>query len=887
VKNFPYSSGVVAAIEPGRKLGPYEIVAPLAAGGMGKLFKARDTRLDRTVAVKVLPEALVENPDVRERFQREARAISKVSHPRICALYDVGVEDGIDYLILEYIEGETLEQRLSRGPLPRELALEYGAQMAEGLDAAHRAGIAHRDLKPSNVMLTKAGVKVLDFGLAKRIDGALGSESADAPTEARDLTREHAIVGTLQYMAPEQLERKPVDARADLFALGAILCEMLTAEKAFRGESGASLIASILQSPPPALPDQPAALVRTIERCLAKDPGDRWQTAKDLGEELRWIAAVQEKSKPPTTRRPLWIAGALAGALAAGALVGMTWRREMQPAGLAARLSVTLPTGTVTPAGGVPFAISPDGRRLVFATAFGDRLQVRDIDNFQVRPLMGTELGRSPFFSPDGEWVAFLLIRGQMLKKVSLAGGVPQTICRVEGEPSGAWGPDGTIVFDSSSSGLFRVSSDGGEPEPLTTPDRARGEVSHRWPQFLPDGRVLFTAIAGEERHTAVVSLRTKETTILLEGVGGARYVPTGHLVYAQSGEIFALPFDLDEGADPGSPVRLESGISTSEVRGPLFAVSEAGFLAYVPGGADLGINEMVWVDRSGRATPLSEDEARYEYPQISPDGKRIAVALHSEAGNHDVWIFDVERRTRTRLTFEGDNSIPFWTADGTAVTFESSRADLLPRRILRQLVDGSGAPEALAFVLPGMNLGVWSPDGESFAFHSTGTGTGDDIWLARGEDEPRPVLHSSFNEMSPRFSPDGRFLAYVSDESGRNEIYVRPFPALDAKHLVSNGGGIGPVWSRDGREIFYRNEDGNRMMAASVETEGGFHPGTPQLLFEGSYERRYPGHPGFDVTADGRFVMVRSRRDTTEPNEIRIVLDWFEELRRRAPPDR
>ena len=877
-------------LEPRARLGPYEILLPLAEGGMGKLFKARDTRLDRTVAVKVLPAPLVENAEARERFQREARAVSKVSHPRICALYDVGSEEGIDFLVLEYIEGDTLAERLSRGPLPLALALEYGAQLAEGLDAAHRAGIVHRDLKPSNVMVTKAGVKILDFGLAKGLNGSLEKDSAESPTEQRDLTREHAVIGTLQYMAPEQLEGKAVDARTDLFALGAILYEMLSGEKAFRGESAASLIACILKNPPPSLPGRPRSLTRTLERCLAKDPGERWQTAKDLGEELRWLGVGQEESQPPSSRgRRLWIAPALASALAAAVLLGSVLRMESPSPGTATRLAVTIPVGRLNPDGSVPFALSPDGKLLVFVISLNEALQMRALDSFESSSIPETEFARNPFFSPDGKWVGYFRFREQTLYKVSLSGGTPQAICRVVGNPTGTWGPDESIVFDSPESGLYRVSSNGGEPEPLTKPNGARREINHRWPQILPDGRVLFTIFTEEEAQSAVVSPRTGETRILAEGVAGARYVPTGHLVYVRTGELFALTFDPKRGKTGGSPIRLEGGISHA-VAGPAgdggarFAISEAGVLAYAPGGVHLGLNELVWVDRAGRATPVSEDDARYEYPHLSSDGKHIAVSLHSETGNHDVWIFDVERRTRTRLTFEGNNSLPFWTPDGSAVSFESTRGGR--NRIYRQSADGGGAAEPLPIEVPGMNLGAWSPDGASFAFHAIGAGTGDDIWIVREGEEPRPILASPFTELAPRFSPDGQFLAYSSNESGEAEIYVRPVPAFDAKYLVSRGGGLGPVWSRDGGEIFYRNFEGNQQMAVSVETENGFRVGTPVLLFEGSYDRRYPGHPGYDVAADGRFLMVRPRKGAEEPNEIRVVLNWFAELRRLAPPE-
>ena len=637
-KGFLDYTPVVDSMElaPGTELGHYKLVRLIGAGGMGQVYEATDTRLDRTVAVKVLPSHVAGNPQARERFEREARTISQLNHPHICTLYDVGQENGVDFLVMEHIEGETLAERLAKGALRLDQALQYGIEIADALDKAHRHGVVHRDLKPGNVMLTKSGAKLLDFGLAKLIPDP-SKLDLDAAT-ATKMTREGAIVGTLQYMAPEQVEGEKVDARTDIFAFGSVLYEMVTGRRAFEGKSQASLLAAILDSQPPTIsnlrPVIPPTLDRVVAKCLAKDPEDRWHSAHDLRDELTWIA---EGGSLPTgiSERAFWrraIPLALATLAVAGTLIGVAvWNFKPSPPPPApARFVVTTP-----PEGSLQLtdahqdvAFSPDGTRIVYLTSTGGNegrhLYVRDLDQFVATPLLGSERARSPFFSPDGEWVGFQVSAGSdndNLKKVSVLGGGSVTICQWNSALQGvSWGPDDTIVFSTfASKGLLRVAAAGGEPDELTTVDAERGEMDHAWPEFLPGGdAILFNILTPESNRIAVLSLENGDQNVVIENGSNPHYVPTGHVVYGVDETLWAVPFDLDRLAVTGDPVPVLEGVFTKSGGAVNFSSSRNGRLVYVTGSASLTPEHaLVSVDRQGLSRNLIEAPGGYSLPRF------------------------------------------------------------------------------------------------------------------------------------------------------------------------------------------------------------------------------------------------------------------------------
>jgi len=884
----------------GTRFGPYEIVEPIGAGGMGEVYKGRDTRLDRTIAIKILPELHAAEPQFRERFEREARALSQLTHPHICTLHDVGEHGGTPFLVMEFLVGETLAARLERGPLALSEALTTAIEIAEALDVAHRAGIVHRDLKPGNVILTKKGAKLLDFGLAKLRASGHGPVAGvtAAVTGTAPLTGQGSILGTLQYMSPEQLEGKDADARSDVFAFGAIVYEMVTGKRAFEAASQASLIAAILKDTPPPMTTKtvaPPALDRIVRTCLAKDPDERWQSAGDLKRELQWIAASPAESIAATAPaaapssvgvRLGWGAiGLIVGSAAAGFLV---WRLA-RPAPVApapvTRLSIALPADApIDVSHNRPsIALSADGSRLAYVATRNDttQLYIRALDQTEARTVPGTEGASNPFFSPDGQWLGFLA--ENQLKKVSLNGGSPVTICSSGDDAGPTWGPDDVITFVDNS-GLMQVSASGGTPRSLTKIDAQRKETEHIWPSVLPGGEALiFNVWTGESfDDTPIVlqSLKTGERHDL--GLKGtfARYAPTGHLIYARAGSIFAAPFDLQRLAVTGAAVPIVEGVLTHVPSGAAqFAFADNGVLVYL-GTRGPVERAMVWVDRRGGVQPLSMPAQPVVYPRISPDDQRIVFA-NGGAGGVDLWVHQIARDTPTRLTFDHLNIRPIWSADGTEITFTSSRAG--PLNIHSVPADGSAAPRRILESAYTQFPNSWSPDGRYLGFTEIHPETNWDLWvLARGDRTPQPFLKTPFSEGWMEFSPNGRWVAYTSNESGRWEVYVRPFPGPGGKVQISSEGGTEAVWSRNGRELFYRNRA--RMMAVAVSMEPTFSAAKPRLLFEGRYEMGVvSGMINYDVSRDGeRFLMLKSSGAAEPP--LDVVLNWFSELSRRAP---
>jgi len=883
------------ALEAGTKLGLYEILEPIGAGGMGEVYRARDTKLGREVAIKVLPEAFAQNEERLARFEREARLLASLNHPNIATLYGFEQSDGIQFLVMELADGETLTERLRRGPLPVEDALPIFKQIAEALEAAHEKGIIHRDLKPANVKVTPRGrVKLLDFGLAKAYsDDASPSELTESPTVTRG-TAAGIILGTAAYMSPEQARGKEIDKRTDIWAFGCCLYEALTGKAAFLADTVSDTIVKILTREPPwdGLPaSTPQRVRRLIRRCLAKDPVNRFRDIADVRFEMEDEVLDSAAGLPEgeaRTRRGPWIAAVLA-ALAFGFVLTRAFDRAPSEVP-AAHLSVVLaPDQQVTSRSGLasPLAVSPDGKKIVFSGQIsgGQQLFLRALGDLEPRPLPGTEEAEFPFFSPDGEWIGFLAT--ERLRKLSLSGGAPITIARLEMRGA-TWADEDTIILGSLDTGLWRVAADGGQPEPITKLDREQGEFNHRWPQVLPDGKaVLFVIATREENLIALLDLETKEKRVLLRaGLDAAvpHYLRTGHIVFARSGELLAVPFDPSRREVRGSPTPVISGIYTSSRGIPYYAVSPVGVLCYAPGAVADELRTLVWVDRDGNETPIVQGQI-YEVPRLSPDGQRVAATVHSDTGSHDIWIFDVDRGTRTRVTTGGNNIQPFWTPDGERLTFVSSRTG--PMDLYWTPSDGTGEGEPL-FAKDGSQFsGSWSPDGQSLVFEELHPETGFDLWQLSldGDRTARPFLTTPSDETGADVSPDGRWLAYVSDESGRDEIYVQRYPGLGDKIPISNDGGFTPQWSRDGRALFYRN--GDQMLVVDVAYEGDrVVPSKPRLLFRKRFD---PGpsrdRANYDVAPVGeRFLMVQSEELGASPSQLNIVLNWFEELNRLVP---
>ncbi len=880
----------------GRTLAHYEVTELLGKGGMGEVYRAHDTRLGRDVAIKVLPENIAANSEVQSRFRREAQTISSLNHPNICVLHDVGEDGDTRFLVMELVEGVTLHERLRSGPLPMQDALTYGAQIADALDRAHRAGVIHRDLKPGNVMITRAGAKLMDFGLARVTAPGSGSDDltmAASPTVAHPLTQEGSIVGTFQYMAPEQIEGREVDARGDLWALGCVLYEMATGERAFAGATQANLIGSILHMHPEPVAQRiglaPPEFDRLVNACLAKDPDDRLQSAHDVKLQLSWlrdglsgssttVPAIETHGGARSwSRRVVAFALPVVAAVLGAAAMWTATSRPDDTTADAAPVRYRLGGWNLRPS--MTPVISPDGRSVVFAVRSGlsGSLYIRDLDSFEAREIAGTTEGYAPFFSPDGRWIGF--VTQDAVYKVPVAGGMAQLIASVANVNSADWGPNGWIYLGPGGGGesgdvaMYRVRADGGPVEVFGRLAEGDDETGVWLPEALPDGRTALITVIGGGRERVVAFRDDGTRHEVLDGVFLARYVEPGHLVVqdraSQGAAVF--PFDAEEARVTGGAV-----VVTEQVDGSFcFDVSPTGLLVYVPAPVEGEGRYLTWVDRDGSRSIASDLKGSWAQPRVSPDGRRVLA--RRTGSSCELWMLDLDRGSFARIVQEDDTHDPMWVPDGRSILFDRMEAG----EIVTMEVSGSRRTRVVA---SGANRGrpeSWSPGVDLLAFTVTGHAGKSDVWVRpmNGDGEPEPFAATPDSETEPEISPDGRWIAYVSDQTGVPEVYVRSLPDDGSVWQASAGGGANPLWSRDGTELFFVRLDDAALVSVAVRDDDGLELGVPQKLFEGLLSTSRAGD--FDVASDGRFITVAGESDDTNRLEIRVLGNWQAEVNR------
>jgi len=868
-------------ISPGTRLGPYEIVSLLGVGGMGEVFKARDTRLDRTVALKVLPAAYVADNERRLRFEREARAISSLNHPHICALYDIGNQDSVPFLVMEHLEGETLEDRLRRGPLPLEEALRQAVEIAGALDQAHRHGVIHRDLKPANVMLTRNGVKLLDFGLSKVLEPA-AADATSLPTVSQALTVQGTIMGTFQYMAPEQLEGTDADARSDIFAFGVVMYEMVTAKKAFEARSQAGLISAIMTAEPQALstlrPMVPPVLEHLVKTCLAKDPQARWQTAHDVLLQLTWITETTPQMsahKPVVARRKHRerLAWASAAALLL-ALAAISWIHFSQTRASTrlTRFVIPQPENLIYAPGSPPI-VSPDGRTIAMIgqNAAGQRaIWLRPLGSLEANPVAGTEgVASSAFWSPDSRYLGFFA-DGKLLK-IDVSEPSPVLLASAVRGLGGTWNRAGLIVFGGSTAGfpgLRSVSDSGGEVKVVLSADKTRQESILVWPSFLPDGRhFLYDSISTDTAKSGIRigSIDSDQTLPLVSGTGPAFYVSDGYVLFTRQNTAFALPFDAGKLRGTGDPIPVTGGVGLwSGPPGSTLTVSQAGVLAYRSTSA--ADTQLTAYDQSGKRLGDVSSPGPYRQAALSPDGKRVVLERLNRATNSwDLWLLDLTSRIESPLTFDpADDTDPVWSPDGKQIAFASLRQGHLD--IYRKVI-GTAKDELVYADVDRKVPEWWLNDGT--ILYTTSNGKDYHLIAAEGERKPKQVFHADFSTDEPCVSPDGRWIAFSSLESGRAEVYIAAFPGFTDKRQVSNSGGVQPRWRGDGKQLYYLSL-GATMMALDVSTESA----VPRQLFEKRGRVDSFFYDLYGVTADGqRFLVLDTMKEFQAPTTV--ILDW------------
>ena len=902
------------SLPPGVRLGPYEVLRRIGAGGMGEVYRARDPRLDRTVAIKLLSEEFAADPDRRARFEREARAIASLNHPHICALHDVGAcpdprsGNPLLFLVMEYIDGQTLAERLSSGPLPASEVVRYAAELADALAHAHRRGIVHRDLKPGNVMLTQAGTKLLDFGLSK-LQPSVGLPALSTVTPGNEpLTSAGTMLGTYPYMAPEQLAGQEADARSDIFALGAIIHEMATGRRAFDGTTAATVIGAVLHADPPPVstlqPQTPAGLDRIVARSLAKDPENRWQSAQDLALDLRWIieqpAAPATESRPRYARTPVLIGSALLLVSLIAAAAWMMSRRPAPAEDLSVRLTFSPPEDATLAdlATAGPVTISPDGRRVAFIARGRDNkrlLWIRELESTDARPLPGTDDAAYPFWSPDSRLIAFFA--SEDLKKISADGGPPQTICPATQPRGGTWNEDGVIVFSGNAGNqLYRVSDNGGSAVALPWRDANNEKL---WPSFLPDGRHLVYFARPAKPGVYLGSLDSPDTSLVAAAFGGVAYVP-GYLLLLQSGSaggasqtsrLIARPFDAESLQFTGEAVPIADQVEYRTLWGRGgFSASNNGILVTA---RDTVRAEMAWFDRRGQrleTVRVLPPSAISRWPDLSPDDTMLATTdVDPVVQTTDIHVFDLARGKGARLTSNPAlDSKPRWSPDGKYVAFDSAR-DNLPPNLFRMSATGIGREERLLTSRLIQHVNDWSHDGHDLVFAMLDPKTQWDLWLlpVKGDAPattrtPASLLHGPFNEYNAQVSPDGHWMAYQSDESGVWEIYLREIdaPAGSASRQISSGGAVWPVWRRDGGELFYIANDGS-LMTVAIKLGREVEAGAPQMLFKTSVAELWNPIRNYAAARDGQRFLINARIEGTGQDPITVTLNWPASLKR------
>jgi Tol biopolymer transport system component/predicted Ser/Thr protein kinase len=891
-------------LSPGARLGAYEVLSLLATGGMGEVYKAKDTRLNRMVAIKVLTPQLASDPQFRERFDREARTISQLDHPHICALYDVGDDQGTAFLVMQYLEGETLADRIARGALPFGDAVKIATEIADALDKAHRAGIVHRDLKPGNIFLTKTGARLLDFGLAKPGGAApVGLIASALPTAQvpgggdHPLTVRGTILGTYQYMAPEQIEGDEADARTDIFAFGAVVYEMLTGQRAFKGKSQASLIGAILKDEPPPIPGLqplvPTSLDHIVRTCLAKNPDDRWQTAHDVLLQLKWVSAAPAQPASSSTAatpvvvpgraRTAWAAAIVVGVL--GLVAGLAWGRfRATPPSVAPEVRFEMPVTLGTTIADDPgLAVSPDGRRIVFVALVGGQPQLllRSLNETTAVPLPGTVGASYPFWSPDSRSIGFFTNQ-QRLMRTDVGGGLPQIVAAAPNARGGVWSNTNVIVFGGNARPLFRVGAVGGDPAPVTKLEAP--QANHRQPSLLPDGsHVLFTAVGPPEvAGVYVAALDGSNMKRLVAGATLPVFAPPDMLLFLRTGTLFGQTFDPNGLTLAGEPVRIADGIGG-------FSASLGGVLAYRAGGVSGG-SQLTWFDRAGKSLgTVGPADFNAESLDLSPDGKRVVVH-RSDGGNaSNIWVLDLARGVPTRFTVDPvPDSYPLWSADGSHIMFASTRNG--KATFFKRPATGAGAETPLLeapFTGP-FALSDASRDGRFVMFRAFSEASGPpDLWALPldGEQKPFVWLRTTADEFNGQFSPDSHWVAYGSDETGRFEVSVQSFPTPGGPWRVSTGGGVEPRWRADGKELFYLGADGN-LMAASVKVAADgktIETGKPSTLFRPSMFGGFTNNARqqYAVAPDGqRFLVNATTRAAEGAAAATVVVNWMARLR-------
>jgi eukaryotic-like serine/threonine-protein kinase len=878
------------ALAAGTKLGPYEVVGPLGAGGMGEVYRGRDTRLGRDVAIKVLPASFTKDATALQRFEREAKTISGLNHPNICVLYDVGNQDGLEYLVMEYVDGETLAQRLEKGALPLEQVLKYGAQIAEALEKAHRSGIVHRDLKPGNVMLTASGAKLLDFGLAKETAPLANLATLTGSSPISPVTQQGTIVGTFQYMSPEQVEGKELDGRSDIFSLGAVLYEMLTGKRAFEGRTQLSVASSILEKEPEAIsmvkPVTPPALERAIQRCLQKNPEDRWQSAKDLALELKWIGSSgSQAAAPVVVREPGWkkygarAGWLLCGALAVSLLPGALWWRSEKPVQQKMVFSALFPMPVRD------MAVAADGHTVAVAThqdgAKKGLIWLYDIGAETAKNLPGTEGANFPFWSPDGKSIGFFA--DGKLKRIDLAGGAVQALANAPSGRGGTWNQDGVILYTPTGrlrNEIWRVPASGGAPALFVGYVPGLGGGSQRWPLFLPDGKhflFLSATVAQKSENDGVYvgNLDTKDFHLVVKTSANVAYAAPGYLLYVRDRAILAQRFDLKTFQVSGEPMAVATDPQfLPRILHASFSAVDTNTLLVQKGG-NVMASQLTWFDRSGKELGTIGEPQVFSNPQISVSGKAVAADMTDTANsNTEIWTYDAQQGGAKRLTFDGIlDAMPVWSPDGTRVVFTSSRGSVF--NLYMKEASGAQEEKAICESEGDKYPSSWSRDGKTILYME-----GPDLkYLTVPEMRSTLFLKATGGTLkSGQFSPDGKWVAYASNESGRWEVYVTSFPEAKGKWQVSNGGGDEPRWRADGKELFYMASDA-KLMAVPVQTGQGFNAGAPAPLFQTTPKEMVATSESFlyDVSPDGQKILVNTALKNVEAQPITVILHWGE----------